>query len=361
MNVQRPLESLSDDELLGRLVELMRQSRRTEADLVAHIAEVDERRLYLREAASSMFVYCTELLHLSEAEAYLRIAAARVSRTHPILLTMLGDGRLHLSGIAKLAPHLTPENRDELLKQASHKSKQQILELVAQIAPQPDVPALMRKLPVRREAPLTTPLLPRKPGQGTAPELELRPDAVPTSVAAKTPPPVIEPLAPSRYKVQFTASADLRDKLERLQALLRSEVPDGDLGAIIEQAVTEKLERLEAKRFARTSSPRKILQETNPSPSSRHIPAAVKRAVRNRDGDRCRYLDETSRRCSARDRLEYHHLHPFGLGGDHSPQNIRLLCRAHNAYLAEHDYGREAMARHRGHGCRRSEAVVSTG
>jgi hypothetical protein len=61
---------------------------------------------------------------------------------------------------------------------------------------------------------------------------------------------VVEPLAPARYKVQFTASAELHDKLERLRALMRSSVPDGDLAAIVEQAVTEKLQRLESRRFA---------------------------------------------------------------------------------------------------------------
>ena len=84
MEYQRPLESLSDEELLRRLAELLHQSRRTEADLVAHIAEVDERRLYAREASPSMFAYCTEVLHLSEAEAYLRVTAARASRDHPV-------------------------------------------------------------------------------------------------------------------------------------------------------------------------------------------------------------------------------------------------------------------------------------
>jgi hypothetical protein len=52
----------------------------------------------------------------------------------------------------------------------------------------------------------------------------------------------VEPLAPLRYKVQFTASAELRDKLQRLQALMRASVPDGDLAAVIDAAVTEKLE-----------------------------------------------------------------------------------------------------------------------
>ncbi len=135
MEHTRSLELVPDDELLHRLAELLRQSRRVEADLVAHIGEVDVRRLYAREASPSMFAYCTEALHLSEAEAYLRIAAARASREHPMLLTMLADGRLHLTAIAKLAPHLTPENRDRLLERAAHRTKRQIEELVAEVAP----------------------------------------------------------------------------------------------------------------------------------------------------------------------------------------------------------------------------------
>jgi hypothetical protein len=122
------LQSVSDDDLLLRLSELVHQSRRVEADLVAHIGEVDERRLYASRACSSMFVYCVEVLHLSEAEAYLRIAVARAGRRFPVLLCMLGDGRLHLSGIAVLVPHLTAENCESVLGQAAQ-VKRQIEEL----------------------------------------------------------------------------------------------------------------------------------------------------------------------------------------------------------------------------------------
>jgi hypothetical protein len=102
--VSRRLTALSDDELLRRLAELVGRSRRIESEIVAHIAEVDERRLWAREATRSMFEYCTEVLHLSEAEAYLRIAAARAAREHPVIHAMLADGRLHLSGIARSRP-----------------------------------------------------------------------------------------------------------------------------------------------------------------------------------------------------------------------------------------------------------------
>ena len=375
MEHKRSLQSLSDDELLHRLAELLRQSRRVESDLVAHIGEVDDRRLYAREASSSMFVYCTEVLHLSDAEAYLRIAAARAARAHPMLLAMLGDGRLHLTGIAKLAPHLTPDNSEALLKRATHLSKRQIEELVAELAPRPAVPAVIRKLPERKTA--FRPAMPFGRDQVAAPVFELRPDGVPAparvqtmSPPAQTPfaqpspiqpspalpapvqptpaqPAQVQPLAVGRYKVQFTASAELRDKLERLRVLMRSEVPDGDLAAIIERAVTEKLERLDARRIAKTKAPRKALSETKTFPSSRHVPAAVRRVVSVRDGNRCGYVDDQGRRCAARDRLELHHRHPFGTGGDHSPPNVGLLCRTHNRYLAEHDYGKAAMARWR--------------
>jgi hypothetical protein len=181
--------------------------------------------------------------------------------------------------------------------------------------------------------------------------------------AAAAPPvshSVVQPLSRGRYKVQFTASAEFHDKLERLKALMASRMHDCDLTAVIEQAVTEKLERLEARRFAQTKAPRKTGggdsqtgtgtgtgKGLDRSPSSRHIPAAVRRAVRQRDGDQCRYVNEQGRRCPERYGLEFHHRRPFGLGGGHGVANIGLLCRAHNGYMAQLDYGREAMARRR--------------
>ena len=353
MTQERRLECLSDDELLFKLGDLLRQSRRVESTLVAHMGEVDERRLYARYASPSMFSFCTEVLHLSEAEAYLRIEVARASRKHPVLLEMLGDGRLHLSGIAKLAPHLTEYNRESLLARAAGKSKRQIEELVAELAPRPDVPPVIRKLPE-----------PRKPAS-PAPVLELRPDgvasflpsppltqAVDVATAPAVPyvpptrPAKVEPLAPARYRVEFTASAELYDKLKRLQSLMRSSVVDGDLAAILEVAVTEKLERLEAKRYAKTGAPRKRLEQTDTAPLSRHIPAPVRRFVYERDGGQCTFVDAHAKRCPERDRLEFHHHNPFGRGGDHSVENISLRCRQHNVYQAERDYGRDVMGRY---------------
>ena len=147
--------------------------------------------------------------------------------------------------------------------------------------------------------------------------------------------------------VRFTACVELRDKLERLQALMRSSVPDEDLARIIDIAVSEKLERVEAKRFGRTKAPRSDPADTDTRPSSRHIPAAVRRLVYERDGGRCAYSDKYGRRCDKRHDLEFHHKRPFALGGGHGPENLALMCRAHNMLLAEQDYGEDVMARFR--------------
>ena len=320
-NKADPLAVISDDELLRRLGELLRQSRRVESDLVAHIAEVDERRLYVREAAPSMFAYCTEVLHLSEAEAYLRITVARASREHPVLLDMLADGRIHLTGIARLVPHLSPANRAALLARATHKSRRQIEELIAEIAPRPAAPAAIRRLPdvgvarVQVAIPETAEARPQlevprlRPDRAgvAAPGSGLRGDAaslapvpgrdeaiqpaaivrVPasgesahTSVRAS----LIQPLGAARYKVQFTAGVELRDKLERLRALMRSQIPDGDLASVIEQAVSEKLARLESRRFAKTNRPRKGRGEPDASSHTPDTGCRPARRLRARRG-----------------------------------------------------------------------------
>jgi len=374
-------QSLSDAELLERLSTLVARQRRVESDVVAHIAEVDARKLFLDRACSSMHAYCCEVLHLSEAEAYLRITCARLSRRFPVVLDMLADGRLHLSAIAKLAPHLTDGNAEALLQRAAHKSKREVEVLVAEVAPRPDVPSRMRKLPcapsgrssrgpapggdattARSECmPLLGPSAPGelRPDRASDPFDQLRPDAVPAPCPR---PAVLEPIAPARYKVEFTAGAELRDKLCRALALLRHKYPDGDLGEVIDEALTLLLGKLEARRFGKTEAPRKSLADTDTSVTSRHVPAAVKRAVYERDQGQCAFVDPvTGKRCSCTDpgKLEYHHITPFARGSDHDPDRLELRCHAHNQQQAELDFGVEKMARHRNGSSRARESAAA--
>jgi hypothetical protein len=334
--VLRP-ESLSDDALLARLDELVARGRRNEAELVWHLAEVDARKLYLREACPSMYVYATTRLHLSEAEAYLRITVARVSRRFPVVLAMLADGRLHLSAIAKLAPHLRDDEGEALLARAVHRSKREIEELIAEVAPKPDAPSLLRRLPSRRVQ------------QASGGSAELRLDGVddgtPRAEAPSAPKGAgVEATSVGRYKVQFTAGVELHDKIARAQALLRHQVPNGDLAAVFDRAMTLLVRELERARFAAAKSPRKTADQADPTPSSRRIPDPIRRAVWMRDGGQCTFRDGRGRRCPAQERLEFHHLVPFARGGDHSDRNVTLRCSAHNLHQAVLDFGAATMA-----------------
>jgi hypothetical protein len=141
---------MPDQRLLARLAELVHRDFEITADVVAHIAEVDARRLFLGEACSSMFVYCTERLFMSEPQAYKYIRAARAARLFPRIFEMLTAGEIHLAGLTLLAPHLTEDNHGELLAAARRKSKRAIEKLLAETFPNPDVPAMVRKLPVPR-------------------------------------------------------------------------------------------------------------------------------------------------------------------------------------------------------------------
>ena len=250
------MEELSNYELFRRLQSSVRTSRVAEADLIRHLGEVDRRRLYVGEACSSMFVYCQERLGFSEHETYLRIEAARAARRFPVLLEVLGNGKLHLSGLIRLSRHMNPGNAQELLERAAGKSHRQIVELCAELAPKPDVPTAVRKLPEPRPKPVaastSTPV-----GELALQAPEIRLGAHQTRNPSSAPPPprpsVTTPRAKARYKVEFTASVELVDKLERQKALLGPGNGD-DLADVIEHASTENSSAAKRRALARPTN-----------------------------------------------------------------------------------------------------------
>jgi hypothetical protein len=161
----------------------------------------------------------------------------------------------------------------------------------------------------------------------------------PTVVAPplETPTPAVTPVAPERYKAQFTISRETQEKLCRVQALARHAIPSGDLPEIFDRGLTLLLQGLERRRCAAVTSPRMPRGVVD---RSRHIPASVKREVWRRDDGRCAYIGRDGR-CTERGFLEYHHVQPYAAGGAATVTNIELPCRAHNAYEASLFFGLE--------------------
>jgi len=361
------------------LQKLAVQRRKIVSELLAYLGEVDARRLYARFATSSMFAFCVDKLRLSEPSAYRYLAAARLAKRYPLALRWLEQGRVHLSGLALLSKHLDDENGHELLALADGKSKRGLQRALAERFPQADVPSRIRKLPEPRVAGLRAP----DPCPANAPS------PTPTPPQPRVQPVRIEPLRARRYRIQFSASQSFVDKLEKAKALLGRQVPSGELEAVLELALDQLVKMKMKQKFAQTDKPRKTMLSspaskpvstkpvstkpvsaepvcTKPanSPRSRHIPAVVKRAVLERDGMRCSYVDEAGQRCPEISGLEFHHQEPFARGGKTTVDNLTLRCRPHNYFQAQLDFGglrlrrRIAERRARAHNERRARTAT---
>ena len=270
----KALQRLSDAELLTQFKIVARQERAATARVIAHLAVVDGRRLYLPEGCSSMFTYCTQVLHFSERAAYARIEVARAVRRFPLILARLAEGRLNLTTVRLLSPHLTPANHREVLDEAAHGTRRQVEELVARLRPLPPVPASIRKLPAAAPAPAPVGTAPGEslgfelvpPVAGGAGIAAIEPAAggsertaavVDAAAPALTPAParptrraLILPLAPEYYRLQVTLRADTHARLRQAQELMRHQIPDGDPAEILDRALRDLVEKLSRRKFA---------------------------------------------------------------------------------------------------------------
>jgi len=343
------LQQLTDQALLESLGELLQKEHAIEADLLMHIGEVDDRKLYRQKAFSSMFRYCVDALHLPESVAYKRIHVARAAREYPLLLKKIASRELHLSGACLLAPHLTKDNVDELVRAAKHRSKRAIEELLAARSPKNDVPARVRKLPAPR--------LPETNKESLTADTQSMPLPAPAcrEPASSARHTEVAPLGGERFKIQFTADLELRAKLQKAMDLLGPSVSRQDLAAVFSKALDLLVSDLENKKHGLTSRPQKNRKPSSSGASrSRAIPRSVRREVYKRDGGQCAYVGDEGQRCEERSGLEYHHRLPFGLGGTSSSENIELRCKSHNQLAAEEDYGGASMSRYWKPGARES-------
>jgi hypothetical protein len=456
------LSSASDADVVAGLAKWVHSGRRVAAEILFHLAELEERRLHLRSGYNSLFAYCLAVHGMSEDEACRRIDVARLGRRFPAILELLASGALSLSVAALLKECLTHENHAALLAAVAGKSVRAAREELAARFPSPDVPSTIRKLPNRvvpehgpREQ-AATPLLRASPessnstrdiagkfesatpgsnraeghsaseqghaeqtsapgsnwaeghsaseqghaeqtsaagclgclqGAGAPGELKsgaaIKADVtsldleegqrivqrVPQANPART---RIEPIAAARYRVQFTVTFAQKQKLEQALDLMAHRNPSRELGVVVERGTELLLEELLRQRAGATRLrateqgasaaigratrgtvvEREGLQRagaTRPRATEQGASAAIGRATRRavveRDGLQCSFVSEQGRRCEGRAFLEFDHRQPRGKGGDSRSGNVRMLCRAHNRYCAELEYGRAKIER----------------
>jgi hypothetical protein len=332
------LARLSDNDLAARLKSLAAREREAMAPMVAHLAEMDTRDIHLRDGYPRLYDYCRAVLHLSDWEAWNRIEAGRAARRFPMLLDMLEEGSINITGIKLLGPHLTPQNHRAVLEKARFKTKLAISEIVATLDPQPDVPTTVMPIPEFTVVP--------QPPAGLAPTVDAAPAPSGTpgpGSAPVTPPPparpaVLTPLSPRRYKLQLTISGETLEKLRQAKDMLGHTVAASDDDAILNRALTVLIDKLAREKRAQTDKPR----PSRPlNPRGRQPSAAVRRVLWERDEGRCKYVSADGHRCEETRRVVPHHLDPWVLAGSpNDPAAYELRCSRHNDFEARLYFGK---------------------
>jgi hypothetical protein len=250
-----------------------------------------------------------------------------------VILDMLANGTVQLTAVRLLAPHLKPDNHRVLLESVRGKTKLQIQEIVARLAPKPDVPASIRRVTPASPSPVS--LLPVSPPFPIGGPREV---PLPDTPAPAPPSPVhatVAPLSPDRYKLQVTIGGDTLEKLRCAQDMLGHAIPSGDEAAVLDRALTSLLVELAKKKFAQAAKPR-----ASRGTKRGNIPAAVRRAVWVRDCGRCAFIGPGGHRCNERRFVEFHHVDPKALGGEATAETIELRCRRHNDYEGRSWFGK---------------------
>ncbi|HET7904890.1 MAG TPA: hypothetical protein VFM17_10025 [Candidatus Eisenbacteria bacterium] len=356
------LTHLSDAALLRALARLIAQDRWTMAEILAHIGEVDARRLYAPAGYSCMHAYCVGELRLSDDAAARRIQAARAARRTPAVLEAVAEGRLHLTAVCLLAPYLTQENAEELIEAATHRRKTEIeMVLLRRLSPggvAQHAPAHVGGGGLGPGGDVDEHALAHVEGGGSGSGGESAEHALAhvggVGLGSVSP-------SPERVSLRMTISINTQEKLRYAQALLSHAVPDGDPAEVLDRALDVLIRELERRKFGARSARARAAKargadrrdSTTAAPAERsaarprYIPAAVRRTVWERDGGRCTFESAAGHRCDARRFLEFDHVEPLARGGRATVDGLRLRCRAHNQYEAERIFGMGFMSERR--------------
>jgi len=348
--MRNDLTLLSDEELVRSLKALVRDERERLVLVLKHLNEFDRRRLAIGAGFPSLFEYCVTELRYAQSEAARRIQAARAAKKYPILYRALERGLLSLTTLSLLAPHLRWDNHRRLIRAAAGRSTREVEALVAALSPGAEPVERIRFVAVAAQTPAQGRDEPTLGGLfdparlAPAPEPERLPDSPPApnddQPAAPLEPPPPEPAR--RVHFSFTADEALLRDVERARELLWHKSPAGKLERVFAEALKALLKSIDPdRRVPRANNGENAGR--GPGTRRRAVARAVQSAVWRRDGGRCAFLSADGRRCGSRAGLEFDHILPWARGGASDEDNLRLLCRAHNALAARRAFGDAAI------------------
>ncbi len=314
------------------------------AEGISLIGVIDHRRDYLEAGYPCMRDYCMGRLHMSKDKAYRRIQVAKVALRFPDIYEYLADGRLSVTTASVLAPHLEPDTAAELLAAAAFRSRTAIERMLAErfrqralvsevSAGEPPVESCSTSLaPVQVSSladlcspPAHSPVSPQHPAPQVTHPRRGR----------------VSPCVTGGHEVRLSITDEEHDDLSAVLALLGHAEPSGDPALAYARGMKLLRAHLEKRRLGVKPGAAVLAGR------GRGIPKPLLRLIWERDGGRCAFEGTDGHRCGETRQLEVDHIIPVALGGKTTPENLRLLCRAHNQYEAERIFGKEHVQRRR--------------
>jgi hypothetical protein len=276
------LATINDENLILNLKSLVKDEKALTHRVLEYLREVENRKLFLARGFSSLYAFCTEALGYTEQESMIRIQAMRLIKTMPAVEAKVRTGEISLSVAAQLQTSFRKENRRRV------ESGQPVLTFEEKT----QTLILVEKSSVRES---------QRKLAAVFPETKLKLDRV-------------APVNESQVRLEFVASKELADKLEKLKGLLAHKNFDGNMGKLIDLMADLALEKLTPK-SPNIDAPQQCAQMVN-SKSSRYIPVHAKRSAWHRAQGRCQFKDPvTFKRCDSTHGLQFDHIHAFSKGG----------------------------------------------
>src|SRR5215813_4271881 len=302
-NAEKPvlwvsMSTFSAHERVTKMQQILRRENCELAAFVIELAEFERLEMHVDLGYRSLWDFCRRELGLSEKATYYRIAAARALQNDSALAEQIRDGRLCITTLAMLSKVITQENAQTLVAEAEGKTKREVEHLVARLDPKP-VPK-----DVVREVTVTSP---RESRTEVLTEKELR-----------------------RF---MTVDCEFEDLLKAARDALSHAKPGASELDILKEGLRRIIRDAE-KRKGIVDKPRADKQATDGD-----IPQSVKRIVWKRDGGCCQWRTADGGICGSRRRVEFHHKQDRSKGGLGTPDNVILLCKAHDLYAGEISQG----------------------
>lgn len=332
------LTQWSDEALIGRFHKLVKTERKITHLVLATIAEIDRRKLYLVKAYPNLYSFLVEGAGYSAAAAMRRIDGARLMREIPEVAEKLESGALNLSQVSKLQQavrqlqkstneKVTTEVKLEILEKleaTTEKDTNKILEETLDFEPSTSKPQVRH-----RDDSVTLCL------KFSKEQIEILHEARDLSAhaAGLEWAEVITYLAKREIKrrkgslPQETRKADRlkNEEIESTEAALSTPQTETTSGAEVNSGVLSSSELSDMKIRTR----------------NHQLSARLRKSLTLKDRC-CQYREPQSGKiCGSRAYLQVDHKKPRWAGGTNAGENLQVLCANHNRFK----YLREAGIR----------------